>query len=261
MVSLCVVARGQRPPSGFDVASIKASAGVSEQALLQALPGRLVMRNFAPRALILVAWGLEAYQVSGGPSWLTTDHYDIEAKADANPSVRQMEGPMLQTLIEDRFQLTFHRETRQMAGFDLKLAASKAKMQLSKDGSCVPYVTDAPPPLAPAPGQAPALFCGYPRYGGTGLNRTLDGKAIGMGGLTNSLIRAELHRPVVNRTGLAGLYDLHLAWTSDSSSALDSSDAVSIFTALREQLGLKLESVQTSVEVVVIDRIAKPSGN
>jgi len=258
---LPVIAWSQNTPSAFEVASIKPNGSLSERALLQAVPGRLLMENFAPRALIVLAWGLERYQVTGGPSWMESARYNIEAKAEGNPTVQQMEGPMLQALIQNRFQLTFHRETKQLAGFDLSLAGRQAKLQHSREGSCVPYSVDAPPPLAPAPGQVPALYCGFPRYGAAGPERSLEGKEISISALTKALTRSELHRPVNDRTGLTGLFDLHLKWTSDSAAGPDSPDAVSIFTALKEQLGLKLEAAPTSTEVLVIDRIEKPSAN
>src|SRR5271168_2565527 len=84
----------------FEVASVRPTASADSRALLQATPGRLAMRNFAPRRLILIAYNIQDDQLVGGPGWIDSDHYNIQAKADGNRSVQQMEGPMLQALLE-----------------------------------------------------------------------------------------------------------------------------------------------------------------
>jgi Protein of unknown function (DUF3738) len=97
--------------SAFEVASIKPSANTDPRALVQAVPGRLPMQGFPLRTLIVFAYEVGNYQVTGGPSWVGSDRYDIQAKSEGNATVRQMEGPMLQSLLVDRFKLSFHRET------------------------------------------------------------------------------------------------------------------------------------------------------
>ena len=247
----------------FEVASIKPSAVDRDKAYVQAIPGRLLMENFAARTLITLAFGVEGYQVSGGPFWMESEHYDIQAKAEGNASVQQMEGPMLQALLIDRFQLKFHREMKPMPVYELTVAGS-VRLKASQPGSCIPYDRNAPPPLAPVPGAPRPNFCGFPRAGGTGLNRTLDGADIAVSALAKALERGELHRPVIDRTGLPGTFDLHLQWTSDSTGVpadFDAVDRVSIFTAVKEQLGLKLQPARGAVEVLVIDRMEKPAPN
>lgn len=130
----------------FDVASVRPTTGADGRALLQATPGRLAMRNLSPRRLILIAYDIQDYQLVGDPGWVDSEHYDIQAKADGNPSVQRMEGPMLRVLLEERFKLLLHRETRQLAVYKLSVGKSGAKFQASKAGSCTPYVTGAPPP-------------------------------------------------------------------------------------------------------------------
>ena len=100
--------------SAFDVASVKPSIGGSDRALVQAFPGRLLMQNFLPRTLIGFAYGLADFQVTGGPSWIGSDRYEVQGKAEGDATVQQMEGPMLQALLADRFKLVFHRETQQL---------------------------------------------------------------------------------------------------------------------------------------------------
>jgi uncharacterized protein (TIGR03435 family) len=261
------------PPArtGFEVASVKPNAGSDGRAFLQALQGRLIMTNLAPRRLLLIAYDLQDYQLSGDPPWADSEHYDVQAKADGNPSVREMEGPMLQVLLEDRFKLTLHRENRQLPVYELTIGKGGAKLQSSKEGSCTPYSVDSPPP-ASTPGAPRPNFCGFHMTPDYGLNRTLDGKGITMAALAANLSRTYvslLGRNVIDRTGLTGGYDVHLKWAMDSLSApaglntAPPSDVTgpSIFTALQEQLGLKLESAKGPVEVLVIDHIERPSVN
>jgi len=113
--------------------------------------------------------------LAGGPGWLDSDHYDIQAKADGSPSVQQMEGPMLRALLEERFKLLVHRETRQLAFYKLSAGKSGAKLQASQEGSCTPYAMDGPPPTT-KPGEPRPIFCGFQRTSSEGLNRSLDGK-------------------------------------------------------------------------------------
>jgi hypothetical protein len=141
-LTLVATPQETQPASGerhrFDVASVKPTASSDGRALLQATPGRLEMSNIAPRRLILNAYDIQDYQLVGSPGWIDSDHYDIQAKADGNPTVRQMEGPMLQALLEERFQLLLHRETRQLAVYKLSVGKSGAKLRASQEGSCTP---------------------------------------------------------------------------------------------------------------------------
>jgi uncharacterized protein (TIGR03435 family) len=214
------------------------------------------MTNLAARRLILIAYGVQDYQLLGDPPWVSSEHYDIEAKADGKTSVQQMEGPMLQTLLEERFQLTLHRERRQLPIYQLAVTKGGAKLQHSKDGSCTPYSVDAPPP-APTPG---VVFCGF-HQSVDGSSRTLDGKGVTMEMLAANLSRSYnslLGRNVLDATGMSGTFDLHLTWVMDP---LAASDGPGMVTALQEQLGLRLESAKGQVEVLVIDHIERASAN
>lgn len=274
-MALATVAVSQaQPPAvrpGFDVASVKPTASPDGQSLLQAVPGRLRMTNLALRRLILNAYGLQDYQLAGDPSWASSEHYDIQATTAGNTSVQQMEGPMLQVLLEDRFKLTLHRETRQLPAFELAIGKGGAKLPLSKEGSCTPYSVDSPPPAAAAPGQPNRNFCGL-HLTVEGLNRILDGKGVTMAALAATLSRtytSDLGRIVIDRTGLPGIFDVHLKWALDPVTGPTSPGAApnpdlagpSLFTALQDQLGLRLESSKGPVEVLVIDHIERPSAN
>jgi uncharacterized protein (TIGR03435 family) len=263
------------PTLKFEVATVKPNDSLGGGAYVQAIPGRLVMTNFSLRTLILFAYGVQGYQILGEPSWTASDNYDIQAKAEGNPSVNQMEGPMLQALLEDRFKLMVHHETRQMPVFELTVAKGGVKLQPTREGSCTPYAPGSPPPPAAAPG-ARTIFCGYPRSGVDGLNRTLEGAGVSMKALASNLSRLELHKSVIDRTGLTGTFDVHLKWAVDAPTgpaagpgvsdnpavaAPDNSTGPSIYSALQDQMGLKLSSTRGPVEVLVIDHIEKPSGN
>lgn len=257
--------------SGFEVASIRPTNSTDGRALLQATPGRLVMTNLALRRLILIAYDIQDDQLVGDPGWTDSAHYDIQAKVDGNPSVQQMEGPILRSLLQERFKLMLHRETRQLSVYKLSIAKGGPRMQPSKEGSCTPYVTDSPPPTATT-GEPRPNYCGL-HAAVNGLNRTLDGKGVTMAALAMNLSRtytAALGRNVIDGTGLTRKFDIHLEWTMDLPTAV-SDDAgrltppdlpgPSIFTALQEQLGLRLEPAKDAVGVLVIDHVEKPSEN
>jgi uncharacterized protein (TIGR03435 family) len=95
---------------------------------------------------------------------MDSNHYDIQAKGEGNSSVKQVEGPMLQALLVERFNLKVHRETAERPVYELTAEKGDAKMQLSKEGSCTPYSMDSPPPL-PLPGAPLPVFCDFPRFG------------------------------------------------------------------------------------------------
>jgi uncharacterized protein (TIGR03435 family) len=156
---------------------------------------------------------------------------------------------MLQALLEERFQLKVYREAVERPVYELTVEKGGVKMQLSKEGSCTPYSIDSPPPL-PAPNAPGPLYCDFSRLTGDGLNWTLDGAGVRIEKLATTLSRSGLDRPLIDRIGLAGGFDLHLKWTADvpenaaRSGTIADPTGLSIFTALKEQLGLKLESAK-----------------
>jgi uncharacterized protein (TIGR03435 family) len=256
------------PTPTFEVASVKPSRDGGPYT--RVLPGRLVITYSSLRDLIALSYGVRTEQIAEGPSWIASDHYDIEATAVGTTSGSQIAGAMLQALLKDRFKLVLHRETRQLPVYALTVARNGLKLQPAKEGSCTPFSPDAPP-LPPAP-NAPRLFpCGHPRTGASGLNWTLEGRGISMEALAASLSRVDLHRSVIDKTGLTGTYDVLLKWTVDplTPAALDNPSAPPaaddlpgpLFISLREQLGLRIESAKGPVEVLVIDHAERPSEN
>jgi uncharacterized protein (TIGR03435 family) len=113
-------------------------------------------------------------------------------KREGNASVKQMESPKLQTLLEDRFKLMLRRETRQLPVYELTVVKGGVKLQRSKEGGCTPYSVDSPPPRTPASGEPRPTFWGFPRFGVDGLNRTLEGAGVSIAELATSLSRSEL---------------------------------------------------------------------
>lgn len=263
VMALFLVPMGLAPqtPPAFEAASIKPN-NRGGGPYTRTLPGRFLTTYTSLRDLIAFAYGVRTDQIAEGPSWMASDHYDIEATAAGNPPASQLTGAMLQALLEDRFKLVLHRETRQLPVYELTVVKNQLKLQPMKEGSCTPVSPDSLPPVAPGTTRLPV--CGYPwNYGPKGLNWTLDGEAVGMGPLAESLSRTGLGRSVIDKTGLAGYYQVHLKWTVDrlGPTPVDDQSGPSIFTALPEQLGLQLKSAKGPVEVLVIDHAEKPSEN
>ncbi len=263
----------QTPAPAFDVASIKPAApGQRNRFIRNTGGGRLSVTNMPLRDLVQMAYKIQPFQLIGGPAWMDSEAYDINAKPESDPGPNQV-PLMLQGLLADRFALKFHRETREMPVYTLIVANNKGKattgLTEAKIGGCsVPDPNTPPPPPPPAPGKGPTLFCGGMFMG---LNQ-LQGQAVPVANLVPLLSRM-LGRTVIDKTGLTGKYDIHLQWTPDESQLSQMQlppdmpkpnfdpNGPSIFTALQEQLGLKLESEKGPVEVFVIDHAERPSEN
>jgi uncharacterized protein (TIGR03435 family) len=211
------------------------------------------------REVIRIAWGnvggpnpRRLPDVYGGPAWLNTDFYDIVAKAPGNAGMDEMYGAMTKALLEERFRLRLHDETRQMPVYDLTVAKGQ-KLIPAKEGSCVPL--DLKTVLQSVP---PSNYCGR-NTTSKGVPTVFDGYGMTVAEFVNRALRT-LDRPVIDRTGLKGRFDIHLTFVPpDLSSAEDTGQ--SIFSALQDQLGLKLSPARGPVEVHVIDRVERPSGN
>ncbi len=251
------------PRPTFDVAAIKPRIGGAGLVRVQPLPGgRLVVENAPLRYLILTAYRIKDYQLSGGPSSLLSEHYDIEAKAEGGSAPQSM-GPRLQALLEDRLRLKTHHQTRQAPGYQLTVSKNGPKLSPAKPGGCAVFNPEIPLPPFAAPGQ-PA-FCGFRGFGVDGLSRTLDMLGVTTAELASALASSDLRAPVLDRTALAGRFDVHLKWTLDApasaSSAMPVDAGPSILSALQEQLGLKLQAATVPVDMLVIDHLERPSAN
>ena len=240
----------------FDVASIKRNTDPDGSRFFNSPgPGRLSLINQTVRQIIGSSHQLQDYQIIGGPEWLRTDRFDIEATAEGGPAAPQM-LMMVRTLLADRFQLRMHPEQRELPVFRLTHArADRRPGPELKPSQCRP--------VGAKPDGAQAAACGNQ----VGRNvMVLRGNTVR--GLANQLGRLPIvGRPVIDATGLTDTFDIQLTWsfepvvTGDSAPPGAQPDATSIFTALQEQLGLKLEPSRGPVDVMVIDSVQPPSEN
>jgi uncharacterized protein (TIGR03435 family) len=260
----------------FDVASVKANAdgGMDTRGLgtiRTTLGGRLEAQKAQLRYIIQNAYRLRRFQVLGGPDWINSAHYDIEAKAENNPSPQQL-WMMLQSLLAERFKLRVRQETRELPIYQLAVAKGGVRLRPPAADGCVARgsggAAPAPPPRA---GQSVIAACGtIIAMGGTAGMR-MDGGKVVMAELVR-VLSSMLDRPVVDGTGVTSSFDIHLQFNFDQALAGLATDpnhppfaaepaGPSIFTALQEQLGLRLESAKGPVEVIVIDHVERPGGN
>jgi uncharacterized protein (TIGR03435 family) len=263
------VAQNDHRPE-FEVASIKPTAPGARGMFIRSMPGgRINVTNMTLKELIVIAYRIQPFQISGGPAWLDSIHYDISAKGEDSAKQGDLQ-PMLQALLADRFQLTIRRETKELPIYALVLAKKDGKLGPklveSKEGTCT-TADPTKPPSPPEPGRPPTMYCGNMRMGFSNLNAV----SIPVGRLIPMLART-LGRTIIDKTGLTQNFDITMEWTPDDSQlaqippdvprpAPSNTPGPSIFTALQEQLGLKLESQKGPVEVFVIERAEKPSEN
>jgi bla regulator protein BlaR1 len=236
---------GTTSPLAFEVASIRLSKPKpGTHAFIGAAPGgqRLTATNLPLKFLIIMAYNITNRQISGGPSWLDSEGYDIDAKAE-RPVSRDQLYLMLQTLLADRFKLTLHRETRELQVYALVVEKDGPKFKLHPN-------QDVVQPLVSPGGRGQVNFQNVP------VSRLAW------------FLSTQLDRSVLDKTGLDGNYDFTLEWTPDRPSKDYVPDTPppdpsgpSIFTALQRQLGLKLESQKGPVEFLRVEHAEKPTEN
>jgi uncharacterized protein (TIGR03435 family) len=277
----CVFAQTSRP--AFDVVSVKLnthcdpggrSSGIST-------PGRIAMECADLRDLILTAYGIYGnganpasgsfrMQVVGGPSWMDSTRYDIVAKPAGNPPRSEMYGPMMQSLLEERFKLRVHREAKEGPIYFLTAAKNGPMLHVTKEGSCVVADIDHPPSAATG-----APICGKPK-----INPGPSVLAIDIPGATIANLCTQLSmvmdREVIDKSGIGGRFDIHLEVPpadmqpqfvagrtieqQDRTAVEDAHAGPSIFKALH-QLGLRLQSGRGLVQVLIVDQIERPTDN
>jgi len=246
--ALAVSATTALAQSTFDVASIRPMTyadGARTHIYNSPRTSEFRAINVTLRDLLEVAWGIPETQMLSGPAWASTDKFDLEAKSDAKfnehlaglsiDQGREEKRQMLQALLADRFELAAHAEKREMPIFAMVIAKGGPKLITTNVNG--------------------ALSGGRGRISITGGDDALAVLAFELSW--------RLGRPVVDQTGLKGRYELTLNWTEDDvpSTAAISSGGPSLFTAIQEQLGLKLEATKGPVPVLVIDHAEKPSEN
>jgi uncharacterized protein (TIGR03435 family) len=232
--------------ASFEVASIKRNTLANQQVMMVAEPnGRLTATSITLAFLIRTAYHLQDSQIVGGPKWLSSDRFDILAKGDPDAFFANL-GPMMQSLLADRFKLAVHRDARELPVFALVVAEA--------DGRLGPRLR---PTQCPEPPRAPCATIS------NGVGR-LTFRAIPMGQIVQFL-SPSTERVVIDRTRLSGNFDVDLEWTPDVVQRSAGADVPtiaagpSIFTAVREQLGLRLEATNAPVEVLVIDHVEPPT--
>jgi uncharacterized protein (TIGR03435 family) len=220
----------------FEVASIKPTASQDGSLSVRFPPGgRFSVRNLTLKQLLQNAYAMQDYQVSGVPGWITSAGFDIEAKASAGTAEppREQLLEMVQTLLVDRFHIALHRETRQLPIYVLAVGKTGPKLQ--------------------------------PADSNVGRSKTMLGQMIAQKmSITElaNILALDLKRPVKDETGLKGQFAFTLEWSPGLRESDDRpASRPSLFTAVQEQLGLKLESAKGPIEVLVIDSAEKPSGN
>jgi uncharacterized protein (TIGR03435 family) len=238
-------AQGQSPAGPlveFEVASIKPNKS-NDRMYYGIRNGSMTVRNMTVKGLIQIAYGKRDFQIAGGPAWINSEYFDIDAKAE-RPLKANHE--MERSLLASRFHLEVHKETKLTSVYSLVVATSGLKMKVSADQS--------------DPEK------GGPKQMGPG---RLIGDGVPMYVITN-LLSNMLGRTVVNDTGLAGKFDVHLQFEADSvQSPSDEVESqmpvdvinIAIIDAIEKQLGLKIKTVKAAEETLVIDRIEHPSAN
>jgi uncharacterized protein (TIGR03435 family) len=233
----------------FEVATIKPSKPDEPGRSFLVRGARFTTVNTTTADLINFAYDVQAKQVVNAAAWVESDKFDIDAQPDApgTPNDKQLKT-MVQKLLADRFQLKFHEDKKEMSAYVLTVAKNGPKLTKSQGD----------------PNGLPALFFRQLGY--------LTVRNATMGNLVHLMQSAVLDRPVVDQTGLEGKWDFNLKWTPDESQFAgmgikvpppsDAADAPPpLFTAIQEQIGLKLESGKAPVPVLVLDHLEKPSPN
>ena len=223
------IAAGQGARPSFEVATIKLSppdhVGVQ---IFTPSPDRFTAMTATLKDLLAFAYNVRKFQISGGPVWLDSSEYDISAKSEGAATTEQTRL-MLQSLLAERFKVAQHHETKELTAYSLVVGKKGAQLkEVASEGL------------------------------GIGLRKSqLNGRGATIATLAR-VLSDRLGRPVSDQTGLKGFYDFTLTWAAE-----DSPDASgpSIFTAMQEQLGLKLDLSKAPVDLLVIDRAEKPSEN
>jgi bla regulator protein blaR1 len=252
----------------LEVVSVKSNTSSGTFVAMQVQPGgRITITNAPVRLMIRTAYGLQDSHIVGGPDWIKFDRFDVMARAEGNPTQPQLQL-LLRTILAQRFNLMVHNETRELPVYALTLARSDKRLgpKLRPSALDCSAVRNGPPPSSSLPAVL-ARECGF-----RGLPGTVTARGVSLGALAASLSgNPAVNRIVLDRTGLTGDFDIDLTFTPDQMPAGPMRDpngaelppidpnGPSVFTALQEQLGLKLELRKAPVEVLVIDRAEHPT--
>jgi len=255
-------------PLSFEVVSIKPDKSGTMMMRVMFTPNGISIINIPVHMLLREAFAVSDNQLAAEPGWLNSDHFDIEAKVAAEdvPKLKALEPAerwaMLLPVFQDRFALKVHHESRDLTQYVLVIAKSGPKMKEATPGDTYANGLKAP--------DGKSSGAGFVRMG--------PGDFTGQAATLDNLVRFlsfQFHSPVIDKTGLTGKYDMHMTWAPDEMEAgmahppgegqpeppPAAAAGPSIFTALEEQLGLKLEARKEPGDVIVIDHIEQPSPN
>jgi uncharacterized protein (TIGR03435 family) len=265
-VAVTPVVQGQSEPSPlpvsatFDVTSVKRVTDPSVQIGARSISGGRLAAVFTVRTLVQLAYGypdtLHDAQVVGGPPWIDTDRFEINATFDGPIAIAPNSPPvrllaMERALLADRFKLRVHQETRQLGVFDLVVSRDDGRLGarlVRSDGTCLPLPSTA----APISDFTP--YCGVKRSVRGGISA--KGLPLSRFAVLISFL-PDVQRVVRNRTGLTEAFDIDIDFARDSGA--DAQDHPPLMTALKEQLGLELRSARGPVSVIVIDHVEPPA--
>jgi uncharacterized protein (TIGR03435 family) len=230
----------------FDVATVKPVDPDETRGRLFKMDGphRWVATDYTLKNLIALAYDMNPKTISGGPSWIDSQHFNIEAisPGDIRPT-RLEQMRMLRALLVERFELKFHRVEKEFSIYELTVAKGGPKLKLAASPDEPPYIVGV---VYPGKIEVPA-------------------KSVTMDDFVAMLQRATLDRPTVNKTGLTGVYDFTLDWAQDETQyggevpkAPDDAPVPPLFTAVQEQLGLKLQATRGMVNAMVVDVAVMP---
>jgi uncharacterized protein (TIGR03435 family) len=260
---LTATSRAQVPRDpAFDVAAIKPTADITVFSYSHVEPGgRYLGQNMSLRLLIKTGYGVHDNQIIGVPSWIDSDRWDINAKAEGYKepmAFRDVSRLMVRPLLADRFKLVMHHELRRLPVYALVVAKPNGELgpNLRRDEHCDPLGK----PIEPVEGAAEPS--GEMACGADGFNpRHLWARSMTLNYLLIGLRRTAIDRVVVDRTRLGGKFDWEVQWVPDDLGvdAAKRPDGPSIFQAFRDQLGLKLEPARERVDVLVIDHVERPT--
>jgi len=226
----------------FDAATVKPNNSGSGSSSTESTNGLLRITNQTLLRMIQYAYNVRDFQISGGPAWVRSDRYDVTAKPEGSVRDQQMKQ-MLQSLLAERFQLQFHRQTQEGPIYALLIGKNGPKLRPASESDNTGISSNS-----------------------TAVRTTMKGTHVTMDELAAGLGN-RVGRPVVDKTGLSGKFDFELSWVADLTLATGTPDpgadvsGPSIFTALQEQLGLRLDSQKGPIEMLLIDRAEKPAEN
>lgn len=235
LLILAPLAFAQQPAPQFEVATVKPSTpeeAASGSSGIKTGKGRASAKNVTLKRCIIGSYHIGPGQVVGGPSWIDSASFDIEAKAVEPVDDDAVLDKMMQALLGERFRLQLHPETREMKALVLEVAKGGPKLEKAAGGDASTNASHGRMTLK---------------------STTMDGLAERLARVTSL--------PVVNQTGIDGMYDMKLVWTPDGESSTGPGSPPSLVTAIQEQLGLRLETKKAPVKVLVVDHAEKPEEN